>query len=425
MINKLRNKFILILMSFTTAVLLIGTVAICIISYNSELNNEDARLSTVIESAATPKPEGRNASAPPEIGGREMFKTMNNPVSLYTQEEHSKEIKPIDQFSTATIPNDIFNNVNEQIANSNDGIYVLSDDGLVYKKMTIGNTSFIAISDIGNINYWTRVLVPLIISDILILIVFFILSIFLSKISVKPVKEAWNKQKQFIADASHDLKTPLAVIMANNSILQTNKNNKIIDEIEWIESNETEAEKMLDLINGMLDLAKVENPEFAKKELISQFEKINLSELLTMCCLQFESIAFEENLKFITKIEENTYVLGLKKDIAKMIDTITSNAFKYAPQDDTITIASYTSNKKVLIDIQNEKSFISEDDLPHIFDRFYRSDKSRTSVSNEKHQSHGLGLAISKSIAELHNGSLSAKSSKTEGTTFTISLPLA
>lgn len=158
-----------------------------------------------------------------------MFKPMNNQVSVYIQEKYSSNIIEINEFTTVSISYDIFDNIKQKIAESNNGIFVLSDYGLIYKKLTINETAYIAISDIGNINYWTRVLWPLIILDVLLLLIFFILSIFLSKISLAPVKEAWVKQKQLVADASHDLKTPFAVIMANNSILQSNKEKLIND----------------------------------------------------------------------------------------------------------------------------------------------------------------------------------------------------
>ena len=426
MLNKLRNKFIIILLSFTSIVLILGTIAICAILYKTELDNEDLRLTQIIEESVNNVnnvPNNKGGYVPPEIGGRSPEKPMNNPVSVFMQNEIGEQIIPVSAFTTATISQDVLSSVQDKIINSGSGIYVLEDSGLVIKKLEQKEKYYIAVSDIGNITYWKNIFWPLVFGDIAILLIFFILSIFLSKWSLKPVKEAWDKQKQFIADASHDLKTPLAVIMANNQILQTSKDKLISEEMQWIDSNQSESEKMLELINAMLDLARIEDPSLTKQELLKQFETINLSNLVELCCLQFDSVAFERNLTFNVNVEKEIFIYGIETKIANMIDTIISNSFKYAPDKDTITVNLKTNNKWAIIEMCNEKSVISKEDLPHVFDRFYRSDKSRKRA-DEKHQSHGLGLAISKSIVEIHGGEISVKSSAQLGTTFTVKLPI-
>lgn len=345
MINKLRNKFIAILMSFTAVVLIIGTVAICSILYKTELDSEALRLNNVIEEASNMMPENRSDFMHPEIGGRNKKAPVVNPVLVFLQEKNSNEIFPVSEFSTATIPQDLLNSQKNIFADSKDGFYVLNDAGLVYQKLSIEDKSYIAVSDIENISYWQNTLVILIIGDLLILLVFFVISIFLSKWSLKPVKNAWEKQKQFIADASHDLKTPLAVIMANNQILESNKNKIIQEQSQWIESTHSESEKMLSLINAMLDLARIEDSLNYKDEIVKQFETINLSEVLHLSCLQFDSVAFERQLTFKTDIKDNLILLGVKAKISNMLDTIISNAFKYAPENDTIKVLAYKKDR--------------------------------------------------------------------------------
>ncbi|MDO5426734.1 MAG: hypothetical protein Q4F54_03180 [Coriobacteriia bacterium] len=102
---------------------------------------------------------------------------------------------------------------------------------------------------------------------------------------------------------------------------------------------------MLELINAMLDLARIENPSLTKQELLKQFETINLSNLVELCCLQFDSVAFERNLTFNVNVEKEIFIYGIETKIANMIDTIISNSFKYAPDKDTITVNLKTNNK--------------------------------------------------------------------------------
>ena len=133
--------------------------------------------------------------------------------------------------------------------------------------------------------------------------------------------------------------------MANNQILQTSKDKLISEEIQWIDSNQSESEKMLELINAMLDLARIEDPSLTKQELLKQFETINLSNTIELCCLQFDSVAFERNLTFNVNVEKEVFIYGIETKISNMIDTIISNSFKYAPDKDTITVNLKTNNK--------------------------------------------------------------------------------
>lgn len=126
--------------------------------------------------------------------------------------------------------------------------------------------------------------------------------------------------------------------MANSQILESNKNKTIQEQSQWIESTHSESEKMLSLINAMLDLARIEDSLNYKDEIVKQFETINLSEVLHLSCLQFDSVAFERQLTFNTDIKDNLILLGVKAKISNMLDTIISNAFKYAPENDNIKV---------------------------------------------------------------------------------------
>ena len=228
-----------------------------------------------------------------------------------------------------------------------------------------------------------------------------VVSIFLSKIITQPVEKSIEEQKRFIADASHELKTPLSVISANNNILIKNDSKN-----EWLESNKEEIAHMKEIIEEMLTLA--------KGETITKIEKlpVNFSRLAKTICLEFDTVAFEKNIALEYDIADEIFVDANEKMIKQIFMILIDNAIKYEISGGKIEIKLYKLNSKTVFDVKNFNSFISSDDLPHIFERFYRADKSRSSSGV------GLGLAIAKNIAELHSAELKAISSKTDGTTF-------
>ena len=150
-------------------------------------------------------------------------------------------------------------------------------------------------------------------------------------------------------------------------------------------------------------------------------EPIDLSDLVDGETLLFDSVALERNCLFNCSIDEGITILGDEKQVKKLVSTLIENAFKYVDESGTIDVMMRKSGKAATIDIRNTGSTISPEDLPHIFDRFYRTDKARTSGTG----GFGLGLAIAREIARQHGGDITCKSTESEGTTFTITLPIA
>ena len=222
------------------------------------------------------------------------------------------------------------------------------------------------------------------------LVVFFFISKRFAKIAVTPVEKAWEQQKQFLADASHDLKTPLTVILANNNIVSAHKNDTVESQMKWIESTSEEANRMSDLINKMLELAK---SEATKEEL--KFGEINLSEVVENSILQFEVVAFEKNIEIESGIQPDIIVKTHAPTFSKVLEILFDNAIKYSEENGKISIALYQSSKKVYFTINNKGEHIKSDELPHIFERFYRTNKER------KAGGHGLGLSLAKKKCDM------------------------
>lgn len=246
-------------------------------------------------------------------------------------------------------------------------------------------------------------------SSITLLIIFEIVIYYVSKVITKritkPAEEAFNKQKDFIADASHELKTPLAVIMASADELKSDKKNN-----KYIESIKYESDRMSTLIKSLLDLSKLE-----KGVSINSYKQENISKIIERTCLTFEAIAFEEKIKIKTNIEEKIMFKCSMDEIERLISIILDNAIKHSYKNSTINVLTKKEKNTINIEITNSGDPIKDGDEEKIFERFYRGDKSRNREANR----YGLGLAIAKNIVTNHNGNIRAFS-KNKKTTFKI-----
>ena len=243
------------------------------------------------------------------------------------------------------------------------------------------------------------------------ILLFLVISKILADIAIAPVEAAWQQQKQFIADASHDLKTPLTVILANNNIISSHRDESVESQMKWIESTSEEASRMSDLINKLWELAK---SEATKEEL--KIGEINLSETVENSILQFEVVAFEKNISIESGIQPNIIVKTHAPTFSKVLEILFDNAIKYSDEGGKISVALYTSSKKVYFSINNKGEYIKPDELPHIFERFYRTNKERNV------HGHGLGLSLAKKKCDMMGAKLSVESNPDDGTTFTITL---
>lgn len=350
----------------------------------------------------------------PRIGGRGEPRSMV-PVAVYTYTETST-LTIASGFTTASIDSDMLQTVSTRLATLDDGTGTFPDLGLHYQKRTVNTTTYVAFADTTTTNSWKPLALTLVIAGIAILAVFFFISLALSKWALKPVKEAWESQRQFVADASHDLKTPLTVILANTSILLKHPEHSIASESQWIESTQIEAEHMQGLVNEMLELAQVEAGQ--EKQTVAH-DPVDFSDLVDGETLLFDSVALERNCQFDCSVDPDVRVMGNEQQLNKMTSTLVENAFKYVNSNGVIEIGLHKAGGNAILTVRNSGSTISESDLPHIFDRFYRTDKARTSGTG----GFGLGLAIAREIARSHGGDITCASTVEEGTTFTVTLP--
>lgn len=259
---------------------------------------------------------------------------------------------------------------------------------------------------VDNTNIHNRLVKSLIITIILFfLLEFFILliSLFLTKWIIKPVMVSFQKQKEFIEDASHELKTPLSVILASADAYFIKKEDR------WVENIKEEAEKTSKLVLEMLELAKTEKQNHAI------YTKEDLSKLVKKSLLTFESMLFEKKINLIDEIEVNIEFFCNKEQIEKLIYILLDNAIEHSYIQGEILVALKKNNKEIILEVTNKGEPIQKSDLKNIFERFYRADESR----NRRENHYGLGLAIAKNIVIQHHGKIEAFS-KDNYTTFKV-----
>lgn len=224
---------------------------------------------------------------------------------------------------------------------------------------------------------------------------------------IKPVVESFNKQKQFIADASHELKTPIAVIMANAEALENKPNEK-----KWLNNIRSESERMNDLITDLLDLAKLENGTIKEN-----YQKENLSKIVERSLLTFESLMFENKIKLTYNIEESINLNCNINQIKQLIAILLDNAIQHSKKNGEINVILEKEKNEIVLKVKNKGEEIPKEMQEKIFERFYRVDESRNRDNNR----YGLGLAIAKNIVVNHNGKIYVQS-ESQYTTFIVKI---
>ena len=461
MLGKLRIKFIAIIMASVAAVLVVVFSAICMTEYQRTMATVEEAMENAINRAsegmmglsgqsqasmssdssdyaswssggfpregldssdASPKFEDNEMSPGeawdddirgPRIGGEGRGERSIVPVAVYTVQQET-DLQIVSSFTTAAIDDSVLVSVSPRVIQAADGSGTLDDVGLHYQKRTTDKATYIAFADVSSTSSWQSLALMLAVAAVVVLAVFFLISLVLSKWALRPVKEAWDSQRQFVADASHELKTPLTVVLANTSILLKHPEKSIAEQSQWVESTQIEAQNMQGLVNEMLELAQVESRTNV------QHEPLDFSDLVDVEVLQFESVAFERGCILEDDVSKGISIDGDALRLRKMTSTLIENALKYVDAGGTVGVRLSSDGKTAVLTIRNTGSVISPEDLPHIFDRFYRTDKARTSGTG----GYGLGLAIAREIAGEHDGDITCTSNATEGTTFTVTLPV-
>ncbi|MEY8387842.1 HAMP domain-containing sensor histidine kinase [Oscillospiraceae bacterium 38-13] len=235
------------------------------------------------------------------------------------------------------------------------------------------------------------------------------MSVLLARWATRPVEQAWSRQRQFLSDASHELKTPLTVILSNAELLSALP----LEErpARWTDNILSESRQMKRLVEEMLTLARGD-------QRAPVLETVSLSDAAGDCALAFEPVAFEAGKPLDFQVAEGLEVLGDRDRLRQLISILLDNAIKYGAEGGTVTLTLEKLDRQARLTVSNPGDPIPPEQLPRLFERFYRADASRGEKSG-----FGLGLSIAALIAQEHRGTLRAESGR-EGTRFFFTLPL-
>jgi len=400
MIKRLRRKFVLIVMAVVTVILL--AIFFTMLA-TTQKNNERISLD-ILHQALSVRPAPRINIFPRtesnSFPSGESFHNMRQPVlvvdvspngtaSIITNQLHFIEQEDI-------VP------IVELVLEREENTGIIQSYELRYLLRSTEYGVRIALADISMeqeiLN--TQIKNSLLIGSAAIL-AFFFLSLFLAHWAVRPVGIAWERQKQFIANASHELKTPLTVILSNADILRTDKLFEDENNARRMEHIHAEAMRMKKLVEDMLTLAKSDNVETS-----SIYSVVDFSYIVKSAALMYEPIAFDEEKELSYEIESGLSVMGDSQKLQQAICVLLDNALKYSHSKGSIKIELRKSEHKALsLKVENEGVPIPAEELENIFLRFYRRDEARS-----EHGSFGLGLSIAQNIINEHNGKIWAES---------------
>ena len=388
MIKKLQIKFVMINMTIVTVMLIV----IFSLVYNfTQRNLETESISMMKAIAANPFQVGLPNDPSHEL--KLPFFTLH----LGIDGELISADGGYYDLSDQRFLNDL---INESIQNKHE-IGIIEDHNLRYCKVKMPMGTVLVFSDMSSEkNTLNNLLKSFAITGSISFFAFLGISILLAKWAVKPVAKAWHQQRQFVADASHELKTPLTVIMTNAELLQ-NTDFTENERYRFLQSISLMSGQMKQLVEKLLILAKSDNQETK-----IPMESLNLSTLVTNAAISFEGVFVEKELSLECFTEPDIKVIGNKDGLHQVIDILLDNAQKYSFSNSTTCITLYdTDRKKCCIKVSNPGTPIPPEELKNIFQRFYRTDKARS-----RDGSFGLGLSIAENIVHLHKGKIWAES---------------
>lgn len=260
-----------------------------------------------------------------------------------------------------------------------------------------------------------RLLARLIMTNLIILVSGGLLSYYLAVRTLKPIEEAHEAQARFTADASHELRTPITVMRSENEVALMDPKLTLKTAKQQLQSNIEELEKLTTLSEGLLRLAQLDNNDLQKS-------KVSIHDIVSAAVDRVAPLAKKRHILITPSITTEATVMADAPNIIEAVVTILDNAVKYSPKKSEITIEATSDQKHTIIRITDTGIGISAAELPHIFERFYRAEGSRTKQTTA---GYGLGLAIAHSIVTYHGGTIDVQSALGKGSTFAITLPLS
>ncbi len=400
MLKKLRTKFICITMAIVT--IMLGVVFVLVYHFTSRnLEQDSLEMMKKVTSGGPSKghPGGKDES----IQSPYFILAVSKDGKISVREKGNFDLS--DEAFLAELVNTALSE-EEEFGN-------LREYGLRFSRMDTHKEQLLVFADTSrDVNILRDMIFTSLLIGVCSLVGFFLLSLFLARWAIGPVEKAWQQQKQFVADASHELKTPLTVILTNAALLQ----NPQCDETAQRQSTNSILDmscQMRGLVENLLKLARVDDSSTETKP-----AKLNLSELVSDALLPFDPVFFEQSLTLESEISPNITIKGREDQLKQLVEILLDNAQKYSHPQSTVLVELERGGNHCFLRVTNQGDEISGEDLKNIFKRFYRVDKVRS-----MNHSYGLGLSIALGIVENHKGKIWAESNGGRNV-FTVQLPI-
>lgn len=414
MIRQLRRKFVAINMALVSVVLAV-MFGVLLASTWQQQRQQTMRL---LEQAVQQQPG--DAPAKPSISraqpgdapadGPDAPAGFSTAASFWVETDADGSITASD-VQQVEIDADTLNAITAEVVAANLDEGTLQNPDLRYIVRHTGSGLRIAFADCsGELRAVRQLGLRLALAGLAALAAFLGISIWLARMAVRPVAEAWEQQRQFVADASHELKTPLTVMLTSASLIAAHPQSTVASQAKWLNAIRDEGAEMKQLIDDLLFLAK---NDAARAPLVPS--AVDFSDAVQGAALTMESVAFEHGIDLQTEITPGLTVQGDAAALRRLAVILLDNAIKYAGTDGTVTLRLAAAGSQAVLTVHNTGKPILPDRLPHIFERFYRADPSRTGSGT------GLGLAIAQSICQAHHAVIRAESGQ-DGTTFRVEI---
>lgn len=395
MFKKSRRRIVAAIM-FVLVLLWVGTLVVIYASSYYEMQKQNEQmLQSHSDMYVLPKSADASVTAKPKHGGNTGDKHGVDPKSpryqlstfYHVAVSYDGQILDIKNESAMVHTNDDLKELAEGVLQQ-DRI-TGTENNLVFYKADKGGYTLVTFIDNTVVNESARMLLryTLIFGGVALILLFF-LSVFLAKKIVKPLEESYQKQKQFISDAGHELKTPVSVVSANAELLC-----REIGDNQWLANIQYENTRMGILVGKLLELARTEN-------VTPQMECVDFSRLVSGEGLPFESVAFEKGLVLISEIASGIVVEGNAPQLKQLVAILLDNAISHSNDEGEVYVSLIKEHGYARLTVMNRGEEIPVHQREQIFERFYRVDTARN--GEDKH--YGLGLAIAKAIATSHNG---------------------
>ncbi len=410
MINKLKRKFIILSLTALLALLLVIVAGMNLINYNTVVNESDFVLSMISDNKGhfpdnlfqEDKKDFGMKPMSPEIPFESRFFTVEFDKNEKVVFADTLKITAVDEENAVLYAKKALNE-KKKFGFIGDFRYIKSDSS---------NGIRITFLDCGRkLDAFKSFFVTSLTVSLFGYLIITIIIVFLSGKIIKPIAESYEKQKRFITDASHEIKTPLTIIGANVDVLEME-----IGGNESLEDIKQQTDKLATLTNDLVYLSRMEESVNLPKMI-----DFPLSDIVSEAVNSFSPLAKSKNKTILANIQPMLTLKGDLKSIEKLVSILLENAFKYSPLNSEIVLNLTMKGKQIILSVENTTTkAVKKENLGNVFDRFYRTDESR----NSENGGYGIGLSMAKAITSAHNGKISAFSKNENHFGITVRLPI-